>query len=68
MRACSSVTVTLASSPSRIAGQAIVDTLPQLRPAMIVGSEVSMLIGFPAARLAVTQAAVTGSTASTAGR
>ena len=44
------------------------DTLPQLSPAMIVGSEVSTLTGLPAARLAVTQAAETGSMASTAGR
>jgi hypothetical protein len=34
---------------------------------MLVGCEVSTLIGLPAARLAVTQAAVTGSTARTAG-
>ena len=48
-----------------MAGQAMVDTVPQLSPAMIVGSEVSTLTGLPAARLAVTHAAVTGSTART---
>jgi hypothetical protein len=51
-----------------MAGQAMAETVPQLSPAMIVGLEVSMLIGLPAATLAVTQAALTGSTASTAGR
>jgi hypothetical protein len=62
------VTVTPASKPSRIVGQAIVEMLPQLSPAMIVGSDVFTLIGQPTARLTVTKAAVTGSTAKTAGR
>ena len=48
-------------------GQAIAEMVPQLSPAMMVGAEVSTLTCLPAARLAVTQAAVTGSTARSAG-
>lgn len=49
-----------------MAGQAIEETVPQLSPVMMVGAEVSTETGAPAAREAVTQAAVVGSTARTA--
>ena len=67
-RAWSSLTPTAASSPAEMTGQAISETVPQFKPAIAVGDEVSTVIGRPAASDAVTQAAVAGSTASRAGR
>ncbi|SES20548.1 hypothetical protein SAMN05216188_12634 [Lentzea xinjiangensis] len=62
-----SLTDTAASRPFRRNGQAGADGVPQLSPAMIV-SPVGMVLSSSAFRLSSTQAAVSGSTASSAAR
>jgi hypothetical protein len=62
-----SVTATAASQPDRSTGQAELDTVPQLSPAITVAAVVTG-VACPAARLASTQAAVSGSATSTLGR
>ena len=61
-----SVTATAASRPSRRYGQASSDGVPQLSPAMTV-VPVGTLTRSPRLRLARTQLALSGSTASSAG-